>query len=148
LRVPRVGGDPAALAAGGDLPVAAAEAAAAEGLEAQRRVVLLRAVDPPREARVGGDAVDLRGRLVLERRPLRAAVEGDAGAAVVALDHAARVVRVDPEVVVVAVRDADRDERPAAVVAAEEADVQHPEAVALLRVGEDARKVPGALGEL
>ena len=50
--------------------------------------------------------VELRGGLVVDPRPRGAAVEGDVGAAVVAVDHALRVLRVDPHDVRVAVRDA------------------------------------------
>src|SRR5262249_9313987 len=68
-----------------------------------RGVVLLRAVDAVGVLVVDVDAVELRGLLVVDRRPRGAAVQRDVGAAVVALDHALRVFRIDPEVVVVAV---------------------------------------------
>ena len=76
--------------------------------DAHGRVVLLRAVDVVREVVVERDAVELRGRLVhaacVQVRPpsLR-----DVRAAVVALDHALRIVGRDPQVVVVAVRRRD-----------------------------------------
>ena len=53
---------------------------------------------------VRGDMVELRRQLVVNGRPGVAAVEGDAGTTVVALDHALRVAGVDPQVVVVTVR--------------------------------------------
>ena len=68
-----------------------------------RGVVLLRGVQPVRELRVRRDVVELAGRLVVDRRPRLAAVEGHACATVVAVDHAAGVVGVDPEIVVVVV---------------------------------------------
>src|SRR5262249_53701864 len=97
-----IGGDPAALAAGDGVPVLVADAAAAR--RARHRdaaVVLLRAVDPVGEAVVGGDAVELRGGLVANRRPGAAAVVAHRAAAVGAEDHALRVVGIQPQVVVV-----------------------------------------------
>jgi hypothetical protein len=75
-------------------------------------------------ARVGDDVVELRGRLVVDRGPRAAAVERDVGAAVVALDHPARVVGRDPQVVVVAVRHRDRGEGLPPVERAVEAGVE------------------------
>ena len=66
-------------------------------------IVLLGGVDLVGKAAVGRYAIELGGHLVVDGRPGRTAVKGDAGAAVVALDHALRVARVDPQVVVVAV---------------------------------------------
>ncbi len=56
--------------------------------------------------------------------------------------------RVDPEVVVVAVRDRDLLEVLAAVLRSPEIDVQHPERVGVLRVGEDVVVVPRPLREI
>src|SRR5271166_1476814 len=61
-----------------------------------RRVVLLRRVDAVRVAVVDVDAIELRGRLVVDRRPGDAAIERHTGAAIVALHHAVRVDRIDP----------------------------------------------------
>src|SRR4029077_7646517 len=144
-----VGDDVAALAAGGRLPVAGADAgAAAARQDAQRRVVLLRAEDAEGGVGVGRDAVELRRRLVVLGRPGPAAVVGDGGAAVVRFDHPQRVVGIDPEVVVVAVRDADAGEALAAVLGVEEEDVGGVDPVVVLGVGIDVAVVPGALAEL
>ena len=89
--------------------------------------------------------VELRGRLVVLLRPRETAVEGDVHTAVVALDHPLRVARVDPQVVVVAVRRGDRAEGAPAVARAHELDVEHVDAVEVLRVGDDVGVVPGAL---
>ena len=140
---------PPALAAGGVLPVALADAGAAAAVaDAHRAVVLLAAVDPVRRVVVDGDAVELRRRLVVDRRPGRAAVRRHARAAVVALDHALRILRIDPQVMVVAVRHADGRERLAAVRRLVERDVQHVDGVHRLRIGVDARVVPRALTQV
>src|SRR5579884_1467543 len=106
------------------------------------------AVDVVGRPRVHGDVVHLGGGLVVEARPRHAAVEGDGGPAVVALDHAPRVVRVNPQVVVVAVRDGHVLEDLAAVVRAPQADVEHPDGLGVLRIGDDVHVVPGALAQL
>ena len=92
--------------------------------DADSRIVLLCAVDVVRKFVVDRDAIKLRGRLVL-LGPTPAAVEGNIRAAVVALDHAVRIVGRDPQIVVVAVRHGDRRVRAAAVVGSKEADVQN-----------------------
>src|SRR5262249_37509186 len=140
---------PAALAAGGRLPVGARDALARAAVpDAHGAVVLLRAEDAVWRRAVGGHAVELRGRLVLQRRPIRAAVGRNVRAAVVAFDHAPRVRGVDPQVVVVAVPGAHARERLAAVARAVQRDVEHPHGVGVLRIGFAARVVPGALAQL
>src|SRR5262249_14537583 len=144
----RLGSDPAALAAADRVPVIDVDAAAAPARgDGDGGVVLLRAVDPVREAVVGRDSVELCGRLVHDRGPGPPAVEGDVGAAVVGIDHPVGVVRVDPEVVVVAVRDPDGRVGPAAVVGAVAAGVEDIDRFGVLRVGVDPRVVPGALAQ-
>src|SRR5207253_2637180 len=58
------------------------------------------------------------------------------------------IVRVDPEVVVVAVRDRLPQERLAGVARAVGVDVEDPDRLRVLRVGEEVRVVPGALPQL
>src|SRR5262249_21001721 len=72
------------------------------------------------------------------------AVEGDAGAAVIALDHAVGVVGVYPGGVVVAVRLGDSNEGFAGVGGFPELEVKNPDGVGVLRVGKDVHIVPGA----
>ena len=93
-------------------------------------------------------AVNLRGRLVLLGRPGSAAVEADVGAAVVALDEIQRIVGVDPQSVVVTVRDADRPEARAAVDRTPEHHVQNVDRVGVLRVGLEVGVVPRPLAQL
>src|SRR5207247_8745119 len=97
---------------------------------------------------VGGDAIELRGGLVLERGPALAAVHGDRRATVVRLGHPQRIVRVDPEVVVVAVRRRDGRPRLPAVFRLVESDVDDVDAVGIFGISIDARVVPGALAEV
>ena len=76
--------------------------------------------------------------------PANAAVEGDGGAAVVRLDHAPGVARVNPQVVVVAVRHRRLPERAAAVGGHVEEAVHYPHRFRVLRVSEHVGVVPGA----
>ena len=75
--------------------------------DADGRVVLLRAVDAVRRTVIGDDRVELRGRLVVHRAPRAAAVERHRGAAVAAVHHPLRILRIDPQIVVIAVRRLD-----------------------------------------
>ena len=117
-------GDVPALAPANVIPITDVDAAGLAARPAQRRVVLLRAADAIREMIGGDDVIELRRCLIL-LRPGAAAVERHVGAAVVALDHALRVVGRDPEVVVVAVRDLDVAEGFAVVRRTVHAGVQH-----------------------
>src|SRR5207253_7862193 len=104
-----VGDDVAALASGRRLPVALPDAGAGRPMaDAHRAVVLLRAQETIRKVGVDGDSIELRGRLIALRGPARAAVGGDVHAAVVGLDHPPRIVRSDPEIVIVAMRRGNR----------------------------------------
>ena len=116
--------------------------------DAHRGVVLLAAVDPVRRAHVRGHVVELRGRLVVHAAPALATVERHHAATVVALDHAVRVIRIDPEIVVVAVRDRHLHERLAAVVRSPRVDVQHPRRLGILGIRVDVVVVPGALAQV
>ena len=92
--------DPAGFAAARLEPVRDVQRAAARA--AERGVVLLRAADVIRKVRRRDDVIELCGREILVR-PGLAAVDADLGAAVVGLDHAIGVLRIDPEIVRVAV---------------------------------------------
>src|SRR5690606_31268576 len=107
-------------------------------------VVLLGAEDVVVRPVVDGDVVELRRRLVVDGGEGGAAVERDVGAAVVALDHALVVTRVDPDVVVVAVGRGDRVEGAPAVVGAMQVQVVHIDRLGVHRVGGDVGVVPGA----
>ena len=116
VRVARLRRDVPALGGAGRVavgPVDRPEAGAAGHRDA--RVVLLRSVHHVGKLVVGGDVVELRGQLVVDRRPRLAGVERHPGATVVATDHAVGVRRVDPQRMVVAVRRVELFERLAAV---------------------------------
>src|SRR6185436_6699343 len=143
-----IGHDVSALAPGGLLPVVERNSRSGRAAEdAQRRVVLLRAEDAVREVVVRGDPVDLRGRLVVLRRPGAAAVDRDVHAAVVRLDHAQGIAGVDPQVVIVAVRRADGGEGPAAVLRTVKLDVDHVDGLFVPGIGIDPGVIPGALAQ-
>src|SRR6185312_876641 len=111
---------------------------------AQRGSILLGAANAI--WKVGGrlDVIELSACLVF-RSPGFAAVIADGRATVVGFDHSLGVVRCDPQIVVVAVRNADRLVRLSAVGRVIEADVGYVNAVLVLGVCEDARVVPCAL---
>ena len=147
-RIARLDRDVAALAAARLDPVDRGDDTAV-GLarETDGPVVLLRAVDAVGPLIVGAHVVELRGRLIVDGRPRLPAVERHAGAAVVALDHAAVIRGVDPEVVIVAVRRGDLAERLAAVGGLPQGVVGDPHGVDIHGVGEDVHVVPGAAAE-
>ena len=105
-------------------------------------IVLLRAVEAIRELVVGGDVIELCRELVVDGRPGVAAVVRDTGAAVVALDHALRVARVDPQVMIVAMRRGHLRKCFAAVDGFPALVVEDPYRVGVLRVGKDVLVVP------
>ena len=112
------------------------------------RIVLLGTVHPVREPIVRRDPVELRGRLIVLRRPGPTSGEGDRRPAVISQNHPPGVVRIDPQIVRVAVEHGDLREGPASVGRAMELDVGEVERVRALRVRVDARVVPGALPDL
>src|SRR5215472_3662055 len=105
VRLGRIWGDIAALTAADVIPVLAPNhAVVIVTLDGYRAVVLLRAVDVVRPAIVSDHVIELGGRLVVLRGPGIPAVDGDGGSAVVAVDHTLRIVRIQPQAVMIAVR--------------------------------------------
>ena len=97
IRVGGIGRDVAALATADVVPVGAIDGAVRAGAgDADGGVVLLGTVDVVGEATVGGDVVELRGWLRVLARPGDAAVDGDGGAAIVAVDDALGIGGIDP----------------------------------------------------
>ncbi len=144
VRIAGLHRDVAALAAAGLHPLRRRDGAAMRvARHPHRPVVLLRAVDVVRLLVVRAHVVELRGRLVVDRRPRLPAVEAHARAAVVGLDHPPRVLRIDPEVVVVAVRRGELAERLAAVGRFPQRVVRDPDRVHVLRIREHVHVVPG-----
>ncbi len=143
-----IGSDVAAFAAPDVVPIWSVDCAiGASAGDAHGGVVLLRAVNVIRKAIVGGDVIKLRGGLVVNAGPALRAVGGNGGAAVVAVDKALGVCRIDPEAVIVAVRHAQRIKSLAAIVRTVDAGVENVHGVGGFGIGEDVRVVPGALAE-
>ena len=111
--------------------------------QGKRGVVLLGAIDLVRVLIVSDHMIELRRWLVVDAGPGLATVEADVCASVVAFDHAVGVVRVDPEILVVAVRRWDGTERLAAIDGLPALQVQNPDRVGVARVGEDVHVIPG-----
>src|ERR1041384_1742634 len=84
---------------------------------APRTALLLATAQPIRKRIVGGDVVHLRGRLVVPTAEGLTAVHGDDSALVAGDRHDVRVVRIDPEVLIIVAprRAAKRGPRFAAV---------------------------------
>ena len=137
-----------ALSTGRALPVVVGnEAAAGTGIDADGRVVLLRAVNAVREGIVGGDTVELRRRLVHVRRPGCAGIVADLGATVVGNDQPARIIGRDPQIVVVAVRGIPRLEGASTVRGDVVRHVHDVDAVGVLGIRIDAGVIPSALAQ-
>ena len=127
----------------------AARVAEMSGLRRHARggVVLLRAADVVGEVRSCREAIDLRRRIP-HRGPGPASVHRDHAAPVVPVDHAQRVRRIDPEVVMVGVGFGHALQRFAAIGRAHEAEVEDVERVAVDRVRLQALEVEGALPDV
>ena len=147
VRIARVHRDVAALAAADLIPVGRDREAAARR-HRNRAVVLLRSVDAVGPLVVHIDPVHLRGLLTHLVGPALAAVEADVGPAVVRVDHVHRVVGVDPEIVVVPVRNLDAlGERAAAIDGLVELHVQDIDGIFVVGVGVEVDVVPGTLAK-
>ena len=149
VRVARMHGDVPALPGARGVAVAPRDAAVLGGARhAHARVVLLGPVDAVRVLVVDGHVIELRGELVVDRGPAVAAVERDARAAVVALDHPSRVPRIDPQVVVVAVGRRDLREGLPAVGRLPHPEVGDVDGVGVGGIREHVAVVPGAVDQI
>ena len=100
MPIARVGNHEPALTTPGRIPIFAANHARVRpARDANVRVVLLRAVNVIRKCVVDCDVIELRGRLIILRRPRFAAVDRDARAAVVCVADAVRILWINPEAV-------------------------------------------------
>ena len=101
--VARIGNDVTALSAARVIPVLPPDVAfiAAAG-DADRRVVLLRAVEVIEKTIIGGHVIELRRGLGVLAAPGLAAIHGNGCAAVVAVDHPPGICGIDPQAVMVA----------------------------------------------
>src|SRR5207249_7885726 len=138
----------AALASAYGIPVRAIDVATvAGGGDTDGRIVLLRAVNAIRKIIVGGHVIKLRRRLIILRGPVFSAVDGNCGAAIIAVDQAIGIVRIDPQAVVIAVGSIEAFKGFAAIVRAEQARVGDVDLVGIPGVGPNVGEIPGALAE-
>ena len=111
-------------------------------------VILLRAIDAVGELIVSTDVIELGGELVVDRAKGCAAVEGDVGPAVIALDHTLIVLGVDPEAVIIAVGGGNRFPIFAAVGRFPEAQVADVNGIRILGIGVDMQVIPRAVTQI
>ena len=117
--------------------------AAAAG-HAQAGVVLLRPIHIVGLMTVEIEMVDLRCGLVVYARPGKPAIQGDASAAIVAMDHDAVVARMDPQVMVIAVGRGDLSEVMPAIGRFPEVQVVDVNRIGIDGVGGQVHIIPGA----
>jgi hypothetical protein len=146
VRVGRIDLRAEAVAAEGDEPVGVDDAVrvARARRPPEVEVVLRAAVDVVEGRRVvGRHVVELRDGEVLFEVPVLPAIPALVDAAVAADEVVARVVWIDPDVVVIDVLRslAQRLERAPAVVRDEDQHVHHVDAIHVFRIGDDARVV-------
>ena len=127
------------------LPVVTTDSTVARSAaNGDRRIVLLTTVNLVFEAVVRHHPIELRRRLIVLTRPALRAVETDIGTTVIGIDHPVRVVGIDPQIVVVAVRHRNRREAASAVDRFHERRVQHVDRIRIVRIGEHVHVVPGS----
>src|SRR5579883_888236 len=112
------------------------------------RVILLRAIDAIGRLVIGDHMIKLSGRLIIDRGPAIAAVEGHARAAVVAADHALCIAGIDPEIVIIAVWHRNLDKGLSAIDRLIAALIEYPERLGVLWVSIDMMVVPGAFAQI
>src|SRR5712692_7820362 len=105
-------------------------------------VVLLCAIDAVVEFVVGGNMVALGRWLVVLWSPRCAAVHSDSAAAVVCLDHALRIRRINPELVIVSMGDGQRVEKPSAIRRTKTTQVEQIHSALVLRISEHVVLIP------
>src|SRR5437868_210066 len=114
--VARIGNYKTALAVAGWIPIFAADR---PGIGAARdanvRVVLLRAINVIRKRVVDGYVIKLRGRLIVLRCPTLAAIDRNARTAVVRVADAIRILRINPQTVMIAMARGKQIKRFAAI---------------------------------
>ena len=107
----------------------------------------MRAVDAIEKIVVGRDVIELRSGLIVLRGPILAPVDGNGCAAVVAVDEAIRIFRINPERVMVAMRRVEPFEGFSGVNGAVDACIGDVYLVCIFRVSPNVREIPGALPE-
>src|SRR6185437_8173785 len=149
IRVQRIGNDIARFETRGGFPVALSDGRPwSPAFDAHARIVLLRAQDMIGESVVRRYAVDLCRWLIVQRAPVLTAIEADLRTAVIGQDDAAAVVRIYPEIVMIAMRRTHLGEGLAAVQAAHEFDIGTVDRILVRGVDVYPVKIPGALFDI
>ena len=115
--------------------------------DANAGVVLLRAIDVIWELVIDNYVVELRGRLIILRRPVQPAIGADVSAAIIGVDEPLGIGWINPESVIVAVRRRKLREGLAAVDGAIRACIKDVNDIRIFRIRKHMRVVPGALAE-
>ena len=137
--------DVATFATADDVPIALGNGSRVGSAgNANGGVVLLGAVHLVRNAGVSGNVVELSGGLVVDGGPGGPTVEGDASAAVVALDHSLWVMGVNPKVVIVGMRNLELGEVAPSINRFESSTLKNINGLRVLRVRKDVAVVPRA----
>src|SRR5579875_775438 len=109
------------------------------------RVILLAAVHAVGYLRIGGHVIKFCGGLIILGRPARTAVEGDTRTTVIALYHALRILRVNPQIVIIGMRGGNIKKGTPAVNGLPCQHVENPERVRVLRMSINVHIVPGTM---
>ena len=113
---------------------------------ADRAAILLRARHPVGKAIIGGDVIYLCGRLVVPTAPRLRAILCDDCALIASENHPVRIIRVNPELMIVVAAGRALNRRPgfARVGRAIERSVRDVDRVRVLRVNDRLAEVPAA----
>ena len=124
MPIARIGHNEAAFATTGYKPVLAADHSGISlARDADIRIVLLRPINVIWKCIVHSDMIELRSWLVVLGRPRFAAVRGDIDAAIVRIADPIRILRIDPETVMISVPCRQQIESFSAIDRAEKASV-------------------------
>ena len=116
MPVARIGNDKAAFSAACYEPIRRSNRTPISPAgDADARVVLLRAVNVVRKRVINCDMVELRGRLVILRRPRFAAVGRNVYAAVIRVPDSSWILRINPEPMVISMPRGQQIERFSAI---------------------------------
>src|SRR6266852_463022 len=144
FRIAEVRPDVSGFSAPDGVPVSRADRAViAATTDGHRGVVLLGPVDPVIEVVIRRYVVKLSRWLIVLWCPRGAAVYGDSDAAVVCLDHALRIRRINPELVIVSMGDGQRVEKPSAIRRTKKTQVEQIHSALVLRISEHVVLIPG-----
>src|SRR5436305_13210185 len=92
--------------------------------------------------------VELGGRLIVERGPCLCTIEGHTGTTVTAQNDTLRIVRVNPEVVMITVRCGDLSEAASTVIRLKACLIEGPDSLCILWVSINMLIVPAAFAQV